>query len=97
MTGLGIHAWILTLLGIRSAFMHQEIATALEIAHVLGNSYRMANSGTVSGAVCSRIAMTFCKAAVAGLVDRLAAQRTLRSGGVFETIAPSVDEYEAAA
>ena len=97
MTGLGIHAWVLTLFGIRSALVHQEIATALEIVHVLGNSYRMASSGTVPGAVCSRLAITLCKAAVAGLVDRLAAQRTLRSGGAFETIAPSVDEYGAAA
>jgi hypothetical protein len=97
MTGLGIHAWFLTLLGIRSAFVHQEIAAALEIAHVLGNSYRMACSGTVSGAVCSRFAMTLCNTAVAGHVDDLAARRKLRRDGVFETIVPSVDEYEAAA
>jgi hypothetical protein len=97
MTGLGTHAWILTLLGIRSPFVHQEIAaTALEVAHVLGNSYRMACSGTVSGAVCSRLAMTLCKTAVAGLVDDLVVRRKLRRKDVFETIVPSVDESEAA-
>lgn len=97
MTGLGIHAWFLTLLGIRSAFVHQEIATMLEIVHVVGNSYRMACSGTASGAVCSRLVMTLCKTAVAGLVDDLAARRKSRRDGMFETIVPSVDEYEAAA
>jgi len=96
MTGLGTHAWILTLLGIRSVLVHQEIAAALEIAHVLGNSYRMACSGTVSGAVCSRLAMTLCKTAVAGLVDALVARRKFRRKDVFETIVPSVDESEAA-
>jgi hypothetical protein len=97
MTGLGIHAWFLTLLGIRSVFVHQEIAAALEIAHVLGNSYRMACSGAGSGAVCSRLAMTLCKTAVAGLVDDLAARRKSCRNRVFSTIVPSVDEYEAAA
>lgn len=81
MTGLGIQAWVLTLLGIRSAFAHQEIAMALEIIHALGNSYRLASSGVISSVAYGRLAMIFCRTAVAGLLaDLLSRQNLLRIG-----------------
>ena len=71
MTGLGIQAWVLTLLGIRSAFAHKEIAMALEIIHALGNSYRLASSGVISSVAYGRLATIFCRAAVVGLLKNL--------------------------
>jgi hypothetical protein len=86
MTGLGIQSWVLMLLGIRSAFAHQEIATVLDIIHALGSSYRSASSGVVSGVAYGRIALIFCRTAslsiLANLVSREAVvQTTLRAFG----------------
>jgi hypothetical protein len=79
MTGSGIHAWVLPLIGGRSDFAYQEIATMLEMIHVLGNSYRLASSGLVSSVLYGRFALGFCKALVIGAVGNIASHgRRLR-------------------
>jgi hypothetical protein len=75
MTGSGIHAWVLPLIGGRSDFAYQEIATMLEMIHVLGNSYRLASSGLVSSVLYGRFALGFCKALVIGAVGNIASHR----------------------
>ena len=47
MTSLCIQAWVLPLIGIRSALAHSEIMEMLEALDFLGNSYRLASSGVV--------------------------------------------------
>lgn len=85
MTGVGIQAWVLALLGIRSAFAHQEIAAAIEMLHVLGNSYRLASSGVVSGAVYGRFTFGFCRAVAVAVVDHLASRRFRDAQEVWQT------------
>lgn len=75
MTGSGIHAWVLPLIGGSSAFLYQEIAPMLELIHVLGNSYRLASSGLVSSILYGRFAMGFCRAVVIGAVGNFASRR----------------------
>ena len=51
MTGFGIQAWLLSSIGIRTAFVHREIMEILELLHILGNSYRLASLGVGSAVV----------------------------------------------
>jgi hypothetical protein len=64
MTGLGIQAWVLSSIGIRSALLYCQAMEVLDILHVLGNSYRLASFGVYSGAVYGRFIFDFCRAAV---------------------------------
>lgn len=70
MTGLGIQAWVLPLIGIRSTFAHHEIMGMLEVLHILGNSYRLASSGR-SSVVYGRFTLGFCGIIVAGAICNL--------------------------
>ena len=72
MTGLGIQAWLLSSIGIRTAFAHREIIEMLEVLHILGNSYRLASLGVGSAVVYGRFTLDFCKAVVIGAVCNLA-------------------------
>jgi hypothetical protein len=74
MTGSGIQAWVLCLIGIRSASAYQEIATMLEMIHVLSNSYLLASSGAGSSVLYGRSAIGFCRAAVIGAVGNFASR-----------------------
>ena len=74
MTGFGIQAWALCLIG-RSASAYQEIAPMLEMIHVLGNSYRLASSSMGSSVLYGRFALRFCRAAVLGVVGNFASRR----------------------
>ena len=71
MTGLGIQAWLMSLIGIRTAFVHREIMEMLEVLHILGNSYRLASLGVCSPAVYGRFIVNFCVAFATSAADRL--------------------------
>ena len=64
MTGLGIQAWLMSLIGIRTAFVHREIMEMLEVLHILGNSYRLASLGVGSAAIYCRFTLAFCRTVV---------------------------------
>ena len=68
MTALGIHAWLLSSIGIRTAFVHREIMEMLELLHALGNSYRLASLGVGSALVYGRFTLGFCRTVVIGAV-----------------------------
>ncbi|MBR1119945.1 hypothetical protein JQ628_00355 [Bradyrhizobium lablabi] len=84
MTGLGIHIWLLSLIGIRSAATYHEVAAMLGMIHIFGNAYRLASSGIVSSGVYGRFTLGFCRTLVAGAVNHLASNgfgHALRSRG----------------
>ncbi len=64
MTGLGIQAWLMALIGIRTAFVHREIMEMLEVLHILSNSYRLASLGVGSAVVYCRFTLAFCRTVV---------------------------------
>lgn len=72
MTGSGIQAWVLCLIGVRSAY--QEIAPMLEMIHVLSNSYWLASSGVGSSALYGRFAIGFCRALLIGVAGNFASR-----------------------
>ena len=76
MTSLCIQAWVLPLIGIRSALAHSEIMEMLEVLDFLGNSYRLASSGGSSSVVYSRFTFDFCRAFAAGTACNLASRRS---------------------
>jgi hypothetical protein len=65
-TSLCIQAWVLPLIGIRSALAHSEIMELLEVLHFLGNSYRLASVS--SSVVYGRSTFDFRRAFAAGTV-----------------------------
>ena len=71
MTGLGIQAWVLPLIGVRSALLCCHVMEVLDALHVLGNSYRLASLGVCSAAVYGRFVLDFCSAAATRAVGRL--------------------------
>jgi hypothetical protein len=75
MTGSGIQAWVLCLIGIRSASAYQEIAPMLDMIQVLSNSYRLASSDAGSSILYGRFAIGFLRAAVIGAVWKFASRR----------------------
>jgi hypothetical protein len=64
MTGLGIQAWLLSSIGIRTVF----------VLHILGNSYRLASLGVGSAVVYGRFTLGFCRTVVIGAVCNLASR-----------------------
>lgn len=60
MTGLGIQAWVLSLIGIRAALSHRECLEILEVLRILGNSYRLASLGAGSIVIYGRFTFDFC-------------------------------------
>lgn len=79
MTALGIHAWLLSSIGIRTAFFNREIMEMLELLHALGNSYRLASLGVGSALVYGRFTLGFCRTVVIGAVRNRAALMVERS------------------
>jgi hypothetical protein len=71
MTGLGIQAWVLPLIGVRSALLYCHVLEVLDALHVLGNSYRLASFGVCSPAVYGRFILDFCVAFATSAADRL--------------------------
>jgi hypothetical protein len=71
MTGLGIQAWLLPLIGVRSALLYCHVMEVLDAFHVLGNSYRLASLGVCSPAVYGRFILDFCVAFATSVADRL--------------------------
>jgi hypothetical protein len=71
MTGLGIQAWLLSVIGIRTAFVYREIMEMLEVLHILGNSYRLASLGVGSAVVYCRFTLAFCRTVVAAVACNL--------------------------
>jgi hypothetical protein len=71
MTGLGIHVWLLSLIGIRSAATCHEVAAMLEMIHIFGNAYRLASSGVVSSGLYGRFTLGFCRTLVASAANNL--------------------------
>ena len=69
MTGLGIQAWVLPLIGVRSALLYCHVMEVLDALHVLGNSYRLASLGVGSAAVYGRFILDFCRAAATSAVE----------------------------
>ena len=69
MTGLGIQAWGLLLIGIRSAFAHHEIMEMLEVLQILGNSFRLASVGVGSSLVYARFTFNFCRAIASAVLS----------------------------
>jgi hypothetical protein len=65
MSNLGIQA--LMLIGIHSALTHHEVMGLIEVARVLGNSYRQASSGPGSSVLYGRFAFNFCRTVAAGV------------------------------
>ncbi len=78
MTGLGIQAWLLSLIGVRTAFVHREIMEVLELLHILGNSYRLASLGVGSAVVYGRFTLGFCRTVVVGAACNLASRWPLQ-------------------
>jgi hypothetical protein len=76
MTGLGIQALVLPLIGIWSALAHGGFTEMLEILRMLGNSYRFASSEAGSSAVYGRFTFDFCRAIAAAMVGSLASRRS---------------------
>ena len=79
MTGLGIQAWLLSLIGIRTAFVHREILEMLELLHILGNSYRLASLGVGSAVVYGRFTLGFCRTVVIGAAYDLASRWSVQT------------------
>lgn len=76
MSGIGMQALLLPLLGIQSALVHHELMGLFEIARVLGASYRFASSGSGLTALYGRFTLNLCRIIVGGvahyaLMDRL--------------------------
>jgi hypothetical protein len=63
MTGIGLQV-VLPLVGIRATLAHHEIMEMLEVLHALGNSYRLASSGTGLGVGYARFTLGFCRATI---------------------------------
>lgn len=76
MTGLGVQAWLLSSIGIRSALAHREVMEMLEVLHMLGNSYHLASLGVSSAVVYGRFTLGFCRTIVVGAACNLASVRT---------------------
>ena len=71
MTGLGVQM-LLSLVGIRSAFLQYEIMEIVEIVRAFGSAYRLASSGAgLNGAAYGRLAFDFSRGAVASVQSRL--------------------------
>jgi len=84
MTGFGIQAWLLSSIGIRTAFVHREIMEILELLHILGNSYRLASLGGGSAVVYGRFTLGFCRTVAVGAVCHLASRCRFRQLAAFE-------------
>ncbi|WP_027571572.1 hypothetical protein [Bradyrhizobium sp. WSM1743] len=77
MSGAGLQALLLPLLGIHSALAHHELMGLLEIARVLGASYRFASSGSGLGALYGRFTLNFCRIVVGGVVHQASMERSI--------------------
>ncbi|MDI3559187.1 hypothetical protein [Bradyrhizobium sp. Arg816] len=64
MSSVGIQVLLLPLAGIHLAMAYHELTGVLEIARVLGNSYRLASSDPGSGALHGRFILDFCRTIV---------------------------------
>ena len=64
MSNFGIHAVLLSLLGIHPALTHHEFMGMVEIVRALGNSYRLAALEPGSGFLYGRFAFNFCRVVV---------------------------------
>lgn len=78
MTGLGIQAWVLSLIGIRSALAHRELLEMLEVLHILGNSYRLASMGAGSTVLYGRFTFDFCRTIAAGRARSFVSRQSVR-------------------
>jgi len=74
MTGLGIQAWLLPLIGVRSALLYCHVMEVLDAFHVLGNSYRLASLGVGSAVVYCRFTLAFCRTVVVVAACNLASR-----------------------
>lgn len=77
MTGVGMQALLLPLLGIHSALAHHELIGLYEIARILGASYRFASSQPGSGALYGRFTLNFCKVIVGGVAHYVLMDRSI--------------------
>ena len=85
MTGFGIQAWLLSSIGIRTAFVHREIMEILELLHILGNSYRLASLGVGSAVVYGRFTLGFCSAVVTAAICNLASLKQRTCAGSIQS------------
>ena len=88
MTGLGIQAWALVLIGLRVGFRHNDVMELLEVLRVFAHSYRLASMGCGSAISFNRSMLCFCRTLVEAAMCKTAWQRPAlqRFRGVkFET------------
>jgi hypothetical protein len=78
MTGLGIQAWVLSLIGVRAALSHREYLEILEVLRILCNSYRLASLGAGSTVIYGRFTFDFCRIIAAGTARNLASRQSVR-------------------
>ena len=77
MSGIGMQALLLPLLGIQSALVHHELMGLFEIARVLGASYRFASSGSGLAALYGRFTLNFCRIIVGGVAHDALMDRSI--------------------
>jgi hypothetical protein len=95
MTGLGLQAWLLSLIGIRAALAHREYLEILEVIRILGNSYRLASLGVGSTVVYGRFTLDFCRVIAAGIARNLSSRHSvqqaigsIRIGNLMANVGP---------
>ena len=84
MSGAGLQALLLPLLGIHSALAHHELTGLLEIARVLGAAYRFASSGSGLGALYGRLTLNFCRIILGGVVHQVSVEWSIE-GAIRQT------------
>ena len=77
MSGIGIQALLLPLLGIHSALTHQELMGLFEITRGLGTSYRFASSEPGAGALYGRFTLNFCRIVAGGVAHYASMERSI--------------------
>lgn len=78
MTGIGIQAWVLSLIGIRAALSHREYLEILEVLRILCNSYRLASLGAGTTVIFGRFTFEFCRIIAAGTARNLASRQSVQ-------------------
>jgi hypothetical protein len=86
MTNPGLLAYVLPLIGIRSAFAVHEVMETIEVFRALGNCYRLACSEAGSSVSYARLTLDFVKTTIVSAYPELRSEVATRHYGMIHAV-----------